>query len=70
MDVEIQETEVKVQQEDKKVVAVQIPSHIYNEIKDYADKRYLKVSDILRVIIYNWYEDKEQELFKLKGNDK
>ena len=62
MNVEIQETEVK-NSDEKKVVAVQIPTHIYNEIKDYADKRYLKVSDILRVIIYNWYLNSNYFLF-------
>lgn len=64
MNIEIKETEVKNVPE-KKVVAVQIPDYIYNKIKDVADKRYLKVSDILRVIIYNWYEDKaDNDLFK------
>ena len=64
MDVEIQEVEVKSTQE-KKVVAVQIPDTIYNELKDYADKSYLKISDILRVIIYDWYENREnKQLFK------
>lgn len=64
MNVEINEVEVKTSPE-KKVVAVQIPDKIYNEIKDYADKRYLKVSDILRVIIYDWYENREnKQLFK------
>ena len=65
MEIKIKEEEVKVTSEAKKVVAVQIPDSIYNELKDYADKRYLKVSDILRVIIYDWYENREnKQLFK------
>ena len=64
LNVEIKDEEIKTSEE-KKVVAVQIPNHIYNEIKDYADNRYLKVSDILRVIIYDWYENREnKQLFK------
>ena len=64
MEVKIVE-EQDVGQKTKKVVSVQVNEDIYNYVKEYADKRYLKVSDILRCIIYDWYEDKEnRELFK------
>ena len=40
----------------KKIVGVQMPTFLYDKLKEEADKKFVSVSDIVRGLLYNWLE--------------
>ena len=45
----------------KKIVGVQIPITLYEELKDEANKRFISISDIIRTLIYKWLNSNQKE---------
>lgn len=54
MNLEIKETVVK---SEKKIVAVQIPYEVYENLKEEAEEDFISVSDVIRRIIIRHYRD-------------
>jgi len=54
MNIEIEEV-TKIS--DKKVVAVQVPYEVYQQLKNEADEDFISVSDVIRRIIIRHYRD-------------
>lgn len=53
-------------QKKKIIIGVQIDYDIYEQIKQYAEERFVSMSDITRAIIYRFFKDEVNK----KGNDK
>lgn len=60
MQIQIQESEANVNVP-KKVIGTQISQDLYNQLKAEADNSFMSISDLLRKIIFNYYQK--------KGND-
>lgn len=56
VDVKIEEAPIKTE---KKVVAVQIPFEVYEQLKSEAEEDYISVSDVTRRIIIRHYREKK-----------
>lgn len=54
MNIEIEEV-TKIS--DKKVVAVQVPYEVYQQLKNEAEEDFISVSDVIRRIIIRHYRD-------------
>lgn len=55
--------EDKKQKTKKIIIGVQVDYEIYEQIKQYAEERFVSMSDITRAIIYRFFKEE-------KGNDK
>lgn len=63
MNLKITEIENK---KEKKIIGVQIPLYLYEELKQRADERFISISDLVRSYIFKYIrEDSEQNSAKL-----
>lgn len=58
------EIETKSKNKKKIIIGVQIDYDIYEQIKQYAEERFVSMSDITRAIIYKYFKE---ETTKMKG---
>ncbi len=57
MKINIKETQIDKSQEDKKIVGVQMPISMYEELVKKSQEEWLSISDIIRKLIRNYLKE-------------
>lgn len=57
MQIQIQESDANTNVT-KKVIGTQVSQELYNQLKAEADNSFMSISDLLRKIIFNYYQKK------------
>ncbi len=44
----------------KKLIVNSVPDDLYEKVKAYADDKGISISDAVKIILSNWFEEKER----------